>query len=173
MRRRNKKKKRNNNQQLTTTRTTATWSPGITGFYYWSSGDNDPTTGDINTFHTLYPLGHAFWGLIDNFSGQNLQDAGFTFSVKPHKKLNLAASYHLFNKSQSSGNVWNIVGAPFASAATSNIGQELDLLATIPVSKNFNIQAGYFWFFYGDAINGSPSARPDARQFYLQTSWKF
>lgn len=150
-----------------------TWSPGIRGFYYWSSGDNDPTTGDINTFYTIYPLGHAYWGLIDNFSGQNLQDAGFTLSLKPHSKLSLAASYHTFHKSQSSGNVWNIVGAPIASAGTGSIGQELDLVATIPVSKNFNIQAGYFWFFYGDAINGSPAARPDARQFYLQTSWKF
>ncbi len=151
----------------------ATWSPGIKGFYYWSSGDSDPTSGDINTFYTMYPLGHAYWGLIDNFSGQNLQDTGLTFSVKPHKKLSLAASYHLFNKSNSNGNVWNIVGAPISSAATSSIGQELDIVATIPVSKNFNVQAGYFWFFYGDAINGGAAARDDARQFYLQTSWKF
>ncbi|MEQ9411257.1 MAG: alginate export family protein [Fuerstiella sp.] len=149
------------------------WSPGITGFYYWGSGDNDPTSGDINTFYTMYPLGHAYWGLIDNFSGQNLQDAGATFTLKPHKKLTVATSYHLFNKANSNGNVWNIVGAPIGSANTSNIGQELDIVATVPVTSNFNVQAGYFWFFYGDAINAGPAARDDARQFYLQTTWKF
>ena len=65
------------------------------------------------------------------------------------------------------------MGAPIASTVTSNIGQELDLLATVPLTKNFNVQAGYFWFFYGDAINGGAAARPDARQFYLQTTWQF
>ena len=151
----------------------AKWSPGISSFYYWGSGDNDPTAGDINTFYTMYPLGHAYWGLIDNFSGQNLQDTGVTLTVKPHKKLTVATSYHLFDKANSSGNVWNVVGAPIPSAATSNIGQELDIVGTVPVTKNFNVQAGYFWFFYGDAINGGPAARPDAHQFYLQTAWAF
>jgi len=28
-------------------------------------------------------------------------------------------------------------------------------------------QAGYFWFFYGDAINKGPLARANAEQFYL------
>lgn len=150
------------------------WTPGISSFYYWSSGDNDPTTGDINTFFTMYPLGHAYWGLIDNFSGQNLQDTGFTLSAKPHAKLSVAGSWHLFNKSNSTGRVWNIVGAPIASAPLSDLGQEVDLLATVTVNPNFNIQAGYFWFFYGDALNGGgAAARQDARQFYVQTTWKF
>lgn len=149
------------------------WSPGIAGFYYWGSGDNDPTSGDINTFYTMYPLAHAYWGLIDNFSGENLQDTGLTFSVKPHKKFTAAASYHFFSKANSSGNIWNIVGAPIPSAATSDIGQEIDFVGTMTVSPNFNIQAGYFWFFYGDAINQGPAARPDAHQFYVQTTWKF
>lgn len=48
-----------------------TWKPGLGGIFYWGSGDSDPTTGDINTFNSLYPLGHAHWGQIDNFSGQN------------------------------------------------------------------------------------------------------
>lgn len=151
----------------------ARWSPGISGFYYWSSGDSDPTSGDINTFFTMYPLGHAYWGLIDNFSGQNLQDIGVTLTAKPHDKLSLAATWHVFDKSSAGGNVYNIAGAPIPSSASSDIGQELDLVGTIPVSSNFNIQAGYFWFFYGDAINSGPAARPDARQFYVQTTWKF
>lgn len=143
------------------------WSPGVKGFYYWSSG-GDPTSGDINTFYTMYPLGHAYWGLIDNFSGQNLQDAGVTFSAKPHKKLAVAVSYHHFEKSSNADNIYNIVGAA-AAGTGSDLGDEWDIVATIPVSKNFNVQLGYFWFFSGSGY----SIRPDATQFYAQTTWKF
>jgi len=146
------------------------WSPGIKGFYYWSSG-GDPNNGDINTFFTLYPLGHAYWGLIDNFSGQNMHDIGLTGSIKPHKKLTVALSYHHFEKADDADNIYNIVGAPIgAPNGSGDIGHAIDIVATIPVTKNFNVQAGYFWFFYGDALAARPN---DARQFYLQTTWKF
>lgn len=145
------------------------WSPGFNAFYYWSSG-SDAGSGTNNTFYTLYPLGHAYWGLIDNFSGQNLQDVGLTLSAKPHEKLSLSATYHHFQKANAADDVYNIVGAPIGVPnGDSHLGDELDLLATIPVTKNFNVQAGYFWFFYGDALAG----REDARQFYIQTTWKF
>lgn len=148
----------------------AKWTPSLKAFYYWSSG-GDPNGGTNNTFYTMYPLGHAYWGLIDNFSGQNMHDVGLTASMKPHKKLSLALSYHHFEKADDADNVYNIVGAPIGVPnGNSNLGNEIDLLATIPVTKNFNVQAGYFWFFYGDAL---ASRTNDARQFYLQTSWKF
>ena len=145
------------------------WSPSIKGFYYWGSGDSDPTTGTINTFYSMYPLGHAYWGLIDNFNGVNLQDAGFQVSAKPHEKFTGLVAYHAFTKANSGDNVYNIVGAPITSAAASEIGQEIDIVGTLAVSPNFNIQAGYFWFFYDDAL----PTRTSARQFYLQTTWKF
>ena len=145
------------------------WTPGFNAFYYWSSG-SDAGSGTNNTFYTMYPLGHAYWGLIDNFSGQNLQDVGLTLSAKPHKKLSVAATYHHFQKANDADNVYNIVGAPIGVPnGDGHLGDELDLVATIPVTTNFNVQAGYFWFFYGGALAG----RNDARQFYLQTSWKF
>ncbi|MEZ6128632.1 MAG: alginate export family protein [Planctomycetaceae bacterium] len=145
------------------------WTPGFNAFYYWSSGGN-PAGGTNHTFFTMYPLGHAYWGLIDNFSGQNLHDAGLTLSAKPHKKLALAATYHHFEKSDALDNVYNIVGAPIGVPnGSSDLGNEFDVVATIPVSQNFNVQAGYFWFFYGDALAG----RNDATQFYLQTTLKF
>ena len=147
----------------------ATWSPGLKAFYYWSSG-TEAGSNDNNTFNTLYPLGHAYWGQIDNFSGQNLHDVGAAFSLKPHKKLNVEASYHYFAKAEDSDYTYNIAGAPLGgTTGNGDIGQELDLVATIPVTKNFNVQTGYFWFFYGDEF----ANLNDARQFYLQTTWKF
>jgi len=147
----------------------APWSPGNNAIFYWASGDNDPNSGDINTFHSLYPLGHAYWGQTDNLGGQNLLDYGLQLTIKPHEKLAVATQWHHFDLAQATDAVYNVVGAPIPGTGASNIGQEVDIVATVPVTKTFNVQAGYFWFFYGDAV----APRPDASQFYLQTAWSF
>lgn len=151
------------------------WTPGIKGVFWWGSGDNDPTDGEINTVSTLYPLGHAYWGLIDNFNGSNLLDASVQATVKPTKKLTCLAAWHWFQKDEANDFIYNIAGAPLGSNANglNDIGQELDLVATYAVNKNFNVQLGYFMFWYADAVSSSALARPDADQFYIQTSWKF
>lgn len=156
--------------QLGYTFNEAKWTPGLNAFYYWASGTDQAAGGDNNTFYTMYPLGHAYWGLIDNFSGQNMHDIGLTASLKPHKKLALALSYHYFSKAEDGDFTYNIVGAPLGgTTGNGDIGFEIDLVATIPVTKNFNVQAGYFMFMYGDEF----ATREDARQFYLQTTWSF
>lgn len=149
----------------------ATWSPTISGIFYWGSGDSDPTDGEINTFYSLYPLGHAYWGIIDNFSGQNLLDFGISTSVKPTDKLTLLAAWHAFRAAKTTDNLYNIAGAPFAMApGERDLGSEVDLVGTYAYSKNVNVQVGYSWFFYGDAVSKSAFARPDATQFYVQTT---
>ncbi len=145
------------------------WSPGVNGIFYWASGDNDPNNGDINTFFSLYPLGHAYWGQIDNLGGQNLLDYGLQVTVKPHQKLVVATQWHHFDLAQATDQIYNVVGAPVPGTGASNIGQEVDVVGTWAVSRTFNVQAGYFWFFYGDAV----APRPDASQFYVQTTWAF
>ncbi|MBL8811018.1 MAG: alginate export family protein [Planctomycetaceae bacterium] len=150
-----------------------TWKPGLGGIFYWGSGDSDPTTGDINTFYSLYPLGHAYWGQIDNFSGQNLLDYGVQASIKPHEKLSIVSQWHYFDLAQSSDRIYNIAGAGLTGSGDKNVGNELDFVGTYTHSKSFNVQLGYLLFFYGDAINNGPLARSDAEQFYLQATYTF
>ena len=124
--------------------------------------------------HTLYPLAHAYWGLIDNFSGQNLVDYGIKATIKPHKKLTLLGAFHWFDRATANDAVYNIVGAPFAANnGGTDIGNEVDFVATYKASETLSVQAGYFWFWYGSAIGNSPQARPDASQFYVQTTLTF
>lgn len=149
------------------------WTPSIGSIFYWGSGDKDPTSGQINTFNTLYPLGHAYWGQIDNLSGQNLLDYGVQFGLKPHKKLNVVSQWHYFDQAQATDRIYNVAGAALPGSGSSNLGNELDIVGTYTYSKSFNLQAGYFWFFYGDAINKGPLARSDAEQFYLQATYAF
>lgn len=150
------------------------WSPTIKGLYYYGSGDDDPNDGQINTFFSLYPLGHAYWGLIDNFSGQNLIDYAITGSVKPCDNLTFATTLHIFDKARSQDFVYNIAGAPFGDTVSGElIGQEVDIITTWQVNKDLQIQLGYLIFLYGDAINDTAQARDDASQLYLMTTWLF
>ncbi len=149
------------------------WKPGLGGIFYWGSGSSDPTSGDINTFNSLYPLGHAYWGQIDNFSGQNLLDYGLQLTLKPHQKFNLVTQYHYFELAEASDRIYNIAGAGLVGSGDKNIGSEIDIVGTYTYSKTFNVQAGYLMFFYGDAVNNGGLARADAEQFYLQTTYNF
>lgn len=149
-------------------------SPALNGIFYWGSGDSNPNDNEINTVYTLYPLGHAYWGLIDNFSGQNLLDYGISASVKPAKTVALASTFHWFDRANQNDAVYNIVGAPIAAGVPGkSIGNELDLVATITLTEQMNVQLGYFWFWYGDAITNGAAVRPDADQFYVQTTIGF
>ena len=150
-----------------------TWKPGLGGIFYWGSGDSDPTTGDINTFNSLYPLGHAYWGQIDNFSGQNLLDYGVQASIKPHEKLSIVSQWHYFDLAHATDRIYNIAGAGLAGSGDKNVGNELDFVGTYTHSKSFNVQLGYLMFFYGDAVNNGGLARSDAEQFYLQGTYMF
>ena len=150
-----------------------TWKPSIGGIFYWGSGNNDPTTGTINTFNILYPLGHAYWGQIDNLAGQNLLDYGVQAGLKPHEKFTLVSQWHYFEQAQASPVLFNLAGSALPTSGSPSLGNELDIVGTWSYSKAFNLQAGYFWFFYGDAVTQGPLARPDAEQFYLQATYAF
>ncbi len=155
------------------------WSPQLTGIFWWGSGDDNPMDGTRNTNNTLFPLGHAYWGQIDNFSGQNLLDYGAHLTVKPMDKWSFLAGYHWFDKAAKEDAIYNIATAPFGGLSTTDrhLGNELDLIATYQVNKNLQLQWGYFWFWYGDAVTENPnplvSNRGDAEQFYFLADWAF
>ena len=150
------------------------WSPAIRGSFYWGSGDDDPMDGDQTTFYTLFPLGHAYWGILDNLSGQNLLDYAVRGSLKPHRKLTLTVDWHWFDLASDNDFLYNVAGVPFALApGERHIGEELDIVGTFTVSPGMNVQLGYSRFFYGEAVSRSAFTRPDADQIYVQTTLTF
>ncbi len=157
----------------------APWTPTIQGIAYWGSGDRDPGDGKSTTFNTLFPLGHAYWGQIDNFSGQNLIDLGIHVTVQPTDKLTVLTGMHWFEKAAREDAIYNIAGVPFGGfvASDADLGNELDIVATYQVSQNLQVQGGYFWFWYGDGVSQNPNPavadRGDASMFYIFTDWTF
>jgi hypothetical protein len=61
------------------------------------------------------------------------------------------------------------VGAPNNGT---DLGDALDVYASYAFNPNFDIQVGYFWFWYGRFIDRT-TPRDDATQFYLQTSVRY
>lgn len=157
----------------------APWTPSIKGVFYWGSGDDNPGDGENKNFNPLFPLGHAYWGIIDNLNGSNLFDYSIQASVKPADKLTVVAALHWFEKDEAATPIFNVAGAPFPGGATTtggtDIGTELDLIATYAASKTLQVQFGYSWFWYGDAVDtaAAPLPRDDASQLYVMTTWSF
>lgn len=155
---------------------TATWTPTLTGLFYYGSGDKNLNDGTIDTVYTLYPLGHAYWGLADQFSGQNLIDYSLAMTMKPSKKLTLLTAFHYFDKAEAADAVYNIANVALGPTAGTgkHIGTEVDLVATYALKENITLQGGYFWFFYGDAVNNAGAfARDDSDTFYFLANYTF
>lgn len=124
-------------------------------------------------------MGHAYWGIIDNLNGQNLLDYSLQGSVKPSSKLTLVSALHWFEKAESSDPIYNVAGAPLPNPGApgttdKDIGTEVDLIATYQAAKNLQLQTGYSWFFYGDAVTQDAAInRGDAEFFYFMSTLNF
>lgn len=151
----------------------ATWTPRIAGLFYYGSGDRSPTDTKNNTFSVLWPLGHAYWAISDNLSGQNLYDYSLQADVKPTSKTAITAAYHWFALASNGDKAYNVAGAPVGAPGNGrNLGEALDLYGYYAVNPNFDVQLGYSWFWYGTFIENT-TPRNDATQFYIQTSLRY
>lgn len=149
------------------------WKPRISALIYWGSGDDDPNDNETNTFNVLYPLGHAYWGIIDNLSGQNLLDYSLQMNLQPTKKLGLVAAWHWFHLANANDVLYNVGGAPIGTPNTGqDIGRELDLIGTYKFHPNFSMQLGYSWFWYGGYVDRN-APRDTATQLYLQSTLRY
>ncbi len=135
------------------------WKPSVTLWFDYLSGtsDDDASTGDFNTFNTLFDTGHKFYGFMDLFlpaSGANtnwlgLVDYAIKGSVEPADKWVLKADWHYFTTAEGPN------GSPFLSAQSTvgtrfddnDLGHELDLTLVHKYNSNTTISAGFsnFW----------------------------
>lgn len=151
----------------------APWTPRVSGLFYYGSGDRNPKDGRTNTFYTMFPLGHAYWALSDNVTGQNLLDYAVQVDLKPTKKLGLTGAYHVLNLASNGDRAYNVGGAPVGAPGNgTNLGQALDTYGYYSVNTNMDIQAGYSWFWYGNFIDNT-TPRNDASQLYIQTTLRY
>lgn len=142
-------------------------------YYDWASGDDDPNDNQNNTFNQLFPLGHAYLGLIDKLLRQNISDINIRLVTSPTKKLKLIGAMHWMDLATDNDALYNVAAARLGTPGTGKeIGEELDLVASYQLNPNFNVQLGYFWFWNGTFIDNN-LPRDTATQFYLQTVLRY
>lgn len=150
------------------------WAPTLWMYYDWASGDEDPNDNENNTFNHTFPLGHAYMGLIDNVARQNISDVNFKLVTHPTKKLTFITAFHWMDLDTQNDFIYNVAQAPLGTTGNGQeIGEELDFVVNYQFNPNLGVQAGYFWFWYGDAVTNSALNRDDAEQFYLQTTLRY
>lgn len=120
-----------------------------------ASGD-DEFGGDVETFHQLFPLGHAYFGYIDAIGRQNIFDASVGSQWSLGDATALSLGYHLFRLMETSDSLYNAGGAAYRSGFTSrDVGSEIDLLVNRKFGRHLKAYLGYSHFFAGDAISES------------------
>jgi hypothetical protein len=155
------------------------WTPRIFAEYNYATGDDNPADRDLGTFQNLFPTNHKFYGIMDLFSWQNMQDVHVSVSVQPFKTLNAEVGYYahwLANNNDAWYRANGLVAVRPLNATAENAspyqGSELDAILTWSPRKYFQLQGGYAHFFAGNYLKDT-GAHDDANFGYVQMLIKF
>jgi hypothetical protein len=130
--------------------------PHLYADYAFASGDRSPKDGIINTFDQIYPSNHGLYGIVDLFGLQNLRDEKFGLELKPTRKLQVATVFHNLNLASATDALYNGVGAAVvrktSGADGTHIGEEWEVTAGYPLTKNVTSGSGYGHLFPGEFL---------------------
>ena len=151
--------------------------------YSYSSGDGNSADGTHGTFDNLFPTNHKFYGYMDFFSLQNIQDLRSIFQIKPTSRTSVAVEGHAFWLADTHDVLYNVGGAGRTTGGygvhpgySDFVGTELDVIGGYAVTRFLQLEAGYGHFFVGDYIQQSQAVNGgsrDADWCYFQTTFKF
>ena len=146
----------------------------------WASGDGNLDDNDRNTFFNILPTNHLYYGYTDQLAFQNLTDLLLQLKLEPVEKLGVEITYHRFWLDSSADFRWAGTGAfsrtnlgyvRGASNGSSDVGQELDILVSYPVTRWLSLLGGYSKLWGGDVFG--TSADSDVDFGYLQLQIKY
>ncbi|MEE9606332.1 MAG: alginate export family protein [Myxococcota bacterium] len=146
----------------------------------WASGDSNLDDDDRNTFFNILPTNHMYYGYLDQFAFQNLIDLLVQLKLAPVGKLGLELAYHRFWLQEDADFRWSGTGAfsrvnlgyvRNAQNGSTDVGHELDLVASYPLNRWLTVSAGYAHLWGGKVFNGLPD--DDASFGYVQAAFKY
>jgi hypothetical protein len=125
----------------------------LTSEYNFATGDDNPTDGLRQTFDQLYPTGHDKLGLADQVGWRNIHHLREGFEFSPFKATPISLNYHSWWLAEKTDGLYASSGTMIArvagGAASSHVGQELDLQITRPLTPQLQLAAGYAHMFTG------------------------
>jgi hypothetical protein len=152
------------------------WSPRLGLGLDYASGDKDPFDRQHQTFNQIFPLGHAYLGIMDFIARQNIRAGNINLTVNPHKKVTAQATYLVFCLDSETDSLFNAAGAsvrrdPWAQSGA-RVGQELDLVIDLQIDTHQKVQFGYAHFWNGAFVRQT-GLDDDADFLYVQYEVKF
>ncbi|MCB9886718.1 MAG: alginate export family protein [Planctomycetes bacterium] len=148
------------------------WSPRFFCGVDAASGD-ERQGGDVETFHQLFPLGHAYLGWADAVGRQNVfaVQAGAQLALTPSTSLQVVGhSFRLIERSDALYNVGG--GVARTGLGGREVGHEVDVLVNHKIDRHVSLYGGYSHLFAGDGIAASGPSE-DQRFLYLGASVVF
>ena len=142
-----------------------------------ASGDANPGVGQTNeTFNQLFPFGHYYFGFIDVVGRQNINDFTGQLALFPSKWITTLVQFHVFRLDTASDALYNAGGIPIRRSAGGlagrSVGEEVDLLMNIHLSKHQDILFSYSHLFAGSFLQRTGGGG-DADYFYLQYVYRW
>ena len=143
------------------------WQPRFFVGVDAASGDAQ-NGGHVQTFHQLFPLGHAYLGLADAFGRQNIFAVQIGSQLKLAKATKLQLVAHTFRAVESADGFYNVGGgrARAGQLGGRELGHEIDLLVNHKVNRHVSLYGGYSYLFSGSGI-GATGPDEDQSFFYL------
>lgn len=147
------------------------WRPRVHVGLDYASGDRGPA-GDLGTFNQLFPLGHAWLGLMDFVGRQNVIALSVGATVRPVDRLTLLARLHHFELAEERDALYNagggILRAPDHGNGVAEVGRELDVVGKYRLNDLTALEVGYGHFFAGELLEETPGPAEDVDWLYLQ-----
>ena len=152
-------------------------TPRIGVEYDRASGDDNPSDDTFKTFENLFPTNHPHYGYMDYVGWRNMQDLRISVGAKPTEVSGVGLDYHRFQLIEEADHWYRASGAIFMTTPPGNsetdLGQELDVVASTVVKERFRLEAGYGRFFPGDYVKVNSPAHDASDFIYLQTKMDF
>lgn len=147
--------------------------------YDYASGTHNTSGGTSSTFNQLFPFGHYYFGWADQVGRQNINDANVILYLNPTKWSILQVQYHHFWLDSATDALYNAAGNAIrrsaSGAAGTNVGDEIDIILNIHLSKHSDILTGYSKLFGGsfmERTNGSTGST-NTDLFFAQYSYRW
>ena len=148
-------------------------TPRLTAEYNFASGDADPTDGIRGTFDQLYPTAHDKYGLADQVGWRNIHHVRIGFDITPIKATPVIVGYHAYWLAEARDALYAASGAPLArvpaGAASTRVGQEIDLQVSRPLTPYLALSAGYAHLFPGPFLNEATPGKSYSGSFVMVT----
>jgi hypothetical protein len=148
-------------------------TPHVTGEYNYASGDANPSDGIRGTFDQLYPTAHDKYGLADQVGWRNIHHLRVGFDLSPFKATPISLNYHSYWLAQARDALYAASGAMLArlpsGAASTRVGQELDVQVSRPLFPQLALAAGYSHLFAGPFLKEATPGASYSGPFVMVT----